>query len=70
MHTIYVNHKNAVTKGVTVKGYINPNSNHNTLMLNGISMHDLVLLRDYQIVNGIANNACCIDLRVNDFSIL
>ncbi len=70
MQTIIISPKNAITQGIRVSCYINPNSNHNTLMINGLSMQDLVSLRDYQLTGAIHNNCCCIDLKVNNFTIL
>lgn len=70
MHTIHISDKNAVGKAVQVVGYIHPNSNHNTLMLCGLSLKDIVALRDYQAFHGIANSVLSIDLNKFNFSII
>lgn len=70
METIYISDKNAIGKSVKVMAFINPNSNHNTLMLSGLSLKDIVALRDYQAMHGIANNVLCIDLTKFNFSII
>lgn len=70
MLNILVSPKDALTKGVKISGYINPQSSYNTLMLNGLSMEDLIKIRDYQLSGFVSNNSVCIDLNKFNFDIL
>lgn len=67
---IHIYPKDALHKGVIVKGYVDAKSNYNTLVLVGLRLADIVALRDYQVNGFRAGNAMTIDLMKYSFSII